>query len=560
MRVFKRVSSRLDQIEVTGSPGGNDPSQNITDLAQGGLVERTGAEQARLTVFGQTVLAEWHRLDVANEVDEDDLPRCLVVVQEAMNFSLEFYARMRAFWAELRKLYDADDLLGSPEALYVVSYLNQEVGGYNPWRSIRANHLNGGVVGEPPDWTRIESQIPNPDGPVHQAIEALSDRIGAAATRATGRISFCRAMELAALEPDDARQALERWGIGEHAQEACLKLLPTSIRSLAVDPNQIESVTELILERWNVVLYGPPGTGKTVTALAVAAEWERRFGRQSVFQVTFHPSYSYEDFVQGFRPKDDPADEFELRPGILLQAVDRAMEQQQTAEAGTEPNRVLVILDEINRGDTSRIFGELISYIEADKRGLPFRLAQSPAKEFIVPRNLYFLGTMNTADKSISLLDVALRRRFAFWSFEPDYEIFARIPSWESVIENIELGALLRSINSRLLAQDIEPDRAIGQAVLKIPAGSAEPLNELRKRVRFDVWPLVAEYCYIDRSKIRAVLGDLVDEAGNLLDLSDESFKEALVSLTTPAVVEPVTDEAIEEMLEESEDFVEEGT
>jgi len=362
-------------------------------------------------------------------------------------------------------------------------------------------------------------------------------------------------MELARLEPDDARVALNSWGISEHAREACLKLLPTSITSLSVEASLVESITRLMLERWNVVLYGPPGTGKTVAALAVAADWEKRFGRESVFQVTFHPSYAYEDFVQGFRPRDDNPAEFELRPGLLLEACERATEYQQVAESGSEPSRVLVVLDEINRGDVSRIFGELISYIEADKRGLAFRLAQSPTKEFAIPSNLYFLGTMNTADKSISLLDVALRRRFAFWSFAPDYGIFARIPSWEQTIDGIDLGRLLRSINLRLMAQDIEVDRAVGQAVLKIVVGSANPLSELRKRIRFDVWPLVSEYCYVDRSKIRAVLGDLVDESGMLLELTDDQFKQALTDLTIAEVAVPL--EPVEEgvaALEEPDD------
>lgn len=287
---------------------------------------------------------------------------------------------------------------------------------------------------------------------------------------------------------------------------------------------QVGKWIDLLLERYNVIFYGPPGTGKTYTALAIDGEWTRRYGLNSVFRVTFHPSYGYEDFVQGFRPAETKPEQFELKPGALLLASERAL-------AIADDGRVLLIIDEINRGDVSRIFGELITYIDSDKRGVTFSLAQSPGKRFQIPGNLFFLGTMNTADRSISLLDVALRRRFAFVEFPPDRRAFDALSGWRREVAGISLGELLSTLNKRLLAEGIEPDRAIGHGLLRISTIAKDPIGELRRRFRYDIVPLIHEYCYLDRSRIRRILGPLVDEEGRLPEVSDGGFLAAVAEL-----------------------------
>jgi 5-methylcytosine-specific restriction enzyme B len=201
------------------------------------------------------------------------------------------------------------------------------------------------------------------------------------------------------------------------------------------DPELVR-LGERLEERKQLILYGPPGTGKTFTARRFLLHWllsaeglnpgeilaepqrsKREWERLStelpgsaaqVTSVTFHPSYGYEDFVEGFRPSAAPGSglRLDLQDGVFLRIC-------KAAAAADSGKRYVLLIDEINRGNLPRIFGELITVIEADKRGMQVTLPQSKQK-FAVPENVYIVGTMNTADRSIRVLDAAIRRRFAF--------------------------------------------------------------------------------------------------------------------------------------------------
>lgn len=305
----------------------------------------------------------------------------------------------------------------------------------------------------------------------------------------------------------------------------------------SVTTSSIESYPEyyqLLESRHNVVFYGPPGTGKTHAALQIACEWERINGPQTVYKVTFHPSYGYEDFVIGYKPKDDGSSSFSLKEGILMIAAERAV------TLAAEGKKVLLLIDEINRGDVARIFGELITYIEVEKRGIGSFLAQRPDSEFSVPQNLYFLGTMNTADKSISLLDVALRRRFAFVDFPADPSSFDRIPSWASSISGISLRRILEHLNERLVSEGIDSDRSVGQALMKVDSSALDPLMMLRQRFQYDIVPLIAEYCHLDRNRMQNVLGGLIDTQGRFSAKTNVEFENALKAWlgTAPSTID----------------------
>lgn len=221
-------------------------------------------------------------------------------------------------------------------------------------------------------------------------------------------------------------------------------------------------------------------------------------------QVTFHPSFSYEDFVRGIRPVatgEDGRTEFRLVDGIFKQICD---------EARAHPTkRYALFIDEINRGNIAKIFGELITLIEPDKRlrigangailggmtvQLPGGSIEAPDPVFGVPDNLDLYGTMNTADRSIALLDIALRRRFEFREMEPHYDLLRKIGE-------IDCAALLRRINDRL-EYLLDRDRRIGHAYVM----KAETLDDLREIFATQIIPLLQEYFFDDLAKVALTL------------------------------------------------------
>lgn len=174
-------------------------------------------------------------------------------------------------------------------------------------------------------------------------------------------------------------------------------------------------IVALLRRKKNIILQGPPGVGKTFIARKLAYEIMREVKDADIEMVQFHQSYSYEDFIQGLRPTQKGG--FDLREGIFYSFCQRAL---------AHPDRpFFFIIDEINRGNLSKIFGELMMLIEVDKRGEKFALKLTYAEDeddrFYVPENLYIIGTMNTADRSLAIVDYALRRRFAFATLKPDY-------------------------------------------------------------------------------------------------------------------------------------------
>ena len=180
---------------------------------------------------------------------------------------------------------------------------------------------------------------------------------------------------------------------------------------LLFDVEHLRNIEKLLDDKRQIILQGPPGTGKTYTARKLA---EYLVGdRERILLVQFHPSYAYEDFVQGFRATligRRPG--FELRNGPLLHA-------RKLAEDEPE-KKVFLIIDEINRGNLAKVFGELYFLLEYRDEEIRLQYSDDPEERFALPKNLYIIGTMNTADRSIARVDLALRRRFYFFEFHPD--------------------------------------------------------------------------------------------------------------------------------------------
>jgi 5-methylcytosine-specific restriction enzyme B len=213
--------------------------------------------------------------------------------------------------------------------------------------------------------------------------------------------------------------------------------------------------------------------------------------------LTFHPSYSYEEFVEGLRPAPVGQGAFELRPvdGVFKRIC---------RDARLNPDRrYVVLIDEINRANIAKVLGELITLLESDKRGMTVILPQS-GEQFSVPANVFIVGTMNTADRSIRLLDVALRRRFAFIELMPNTELL----QGESV-GGLQLDLLLDTINNRIRAK-VGREKQIGHSFFFRNGAIIDDPAELARVFRLEVLPLLQEYCYDDYGMLAEFVGEKI--------------------------------------------------
>lgn len=259
------------------------------------------------------------------------------------------------------------------------------------------------------------------------------------------------------------------------------------------------------------IYYGPPGTGKTHIVQQIIT---RKYETQNYKFVTFHQSYGYEEFVEGLRPVLDGGDQqsdvsYEIRPGVFKELCQLARQ--------TPDKRFAIVIDEINRGNISKIFGELITLIEIDKReGAPNAIEVTlpySGEAFSVPANIDIIGTMNTADRSLALLDTALRRRFDFIPVLPDARDVEDAPlaGLRVAVDNHEINVphLLYAINQRIEAL-YDVDHRIGHAYFTglRSTPEADRFAALRTIFQNRILPLLEEYFFEDWQKIRLVLAD----------------------------------------------------
>lgn len=310
----------------------------------------------------------------------------------------------------------------------------------------------------------------------------------------------------------------------EEIKERLSKLLSKEI----VVTSDLGSIVNSDENERNVILYGPPGTGKTYNSInkalevinnkkyklivennekriKVVAEYKKLVEEGKISFCTFHQSFGYEEFVEGLR--SDLKGGFVPRDGIFKEICKRAKENK-------DENYVLII-DEINRGNISKIFGELITLIEDDKRiggkneievTLPYT-----GERFSVPNNLYIIGTMNTADRSIALIDTALRRRFKFIEYMPQAN---ELPE---DVEGVNLKEFLRVINARI-EYLYDREHTIGHAYFMKKNLTLEDLIEI---MNTKILPLLKEYFYDDFEKIADILGG-VEDGNNILFFKKE--------------------------------------
>lgn len=356
-----------------------------------------------------------------------------------------------------------------------------------------------------------------------------------------------------------------------------------------LDPSFSNRLNHQLERKGQVILYGPPGTGKSYTA-DTFAQWV--VGRESraldpddrIKTVTFHPSFSYEDFIEGYTVSDDSDDTenssttlggisgsegaakgesdspFKLKDGVFkdfCEEAEQAYEEWQAAGRSGSPPSYLFLIDEINRGNLAKVFGELITLIEKSKRGRPAELAHS-GDEFTVPPNVYLIGTMNTADQSIALVDAALRRRFATIPVPPNYDVlydheaypfdsqqeaYDLVQTGRSGFESLLAASVLalEVINLKIIHDsNLDRGKRIGHSYLLPEAWQQPGMREERALTdvwRYDILPLLEEYYFGEFARLMRDIFDtdqspLFDErTQDIGDFDPDTLQGALLEL-----------------------------
>jgi 5-methylcytosine-specific restriction protein B len=301
--------------------------------------------------------------------------------------------------------------------------------------------------------------------------------------------------------PDEPDEPSARRAAGVEPRSTAIELPAASddlARRTHIRREWLQDLIDLLQERQQIILYGPPGTGKTFIAQAVArhiAAWD------AVRLVQFHPSYAYEDFFEGFRPvegADSGTVSLVKAPGPLREIAD---------EARTNLGQpYILIIDEINRANLAKVFGEL--YYLLEYRNGTVRLQYTPGKPFNLPPNVLLIGTMNTADRSIALVDAAIRRRFAFVELHPDEEpVRDVLAGWltDNAAAGDQRAALLSALNDAIGEED--HDFKIGPSYLMKP--NLDKPQALERVWRHDLLPLLEEHYYgrYTRAQVRQIFG-----------------------------------------------------
>lgn len=260
-----------------------------------------------------------------------------------------------------------------------------------------------------------------------------------------------------------------------------------------IDEDGLSKLQSLLQNKKNLILKGAPGVGKTFIADRLAYVMMGEKDDSRVQMIQFHQSYSYEDFIEGYRPKAD-GDGFELKQGPVVKFA---------RKAAHDPERdYFIIIDEINRGNISKIFGELMMLIETDKRGKSVNLLYSSEK-FSVPANLYLIGMMNTADRSLALLDYALRRRFSFYEISPSFENKAFLAYLEKINAPQSMIRVIETVKelNHFITEELGKGFQIGHSYFVGDAFEVDADTRIVEVVEYEVIPQLFEYWFDDEEK-----------------------------------------------------------
>ena len=278
------------------------------------------------------------------------------------------------------------------------------------------------------------------------------------------------------------------------AQEASIDAYTKSdfLDEVYMTEKRYENLVAVLRNKKNIILQGAPGVGKTFAARRLAWSMMGEKDDSRIEFVQFHQNYSYEDFMMGYKPVEDG---FELKYGIFYRFCQKAANQPD--------KEFFFIIDEINRGNMSKIFGELLMLIEKDYRGTKATLAYN-GLSFSVPKNLYIIGMMNTADRSLAMIDYALRRRFSFFEVEPGFDSEGFI-HYQNSLNNETLNELVNKVKD--LNREISLDKSLGKGFCighSYFCGRDVCTEEwLHSIVDYDILPMLSEYWFDDANKLQ---------------------------------------------------------
>lgn len=614
MRKFNNAHTWMKQVADNGTLVlTTDRATDQAKIDLRGNANLLDQASVQFTPLGRLTYNDWVKYGIPDGDDAYEVHRCVLLLKNAILLGDKHYKNFINFWLELRESYSFNHLISTPEHLYFFSYFNKAHNGYNPYDAIRGLGMKDADFPGPIDWGAIKTHYAN-NAQLSTAVDKYKTAIDGIVAR-QGRTNFATALEIIT----NIASALH-----------IISGLPLPEEKKEILRNILKELSNINTMASNLILYGPPGTGKTHNAINHALsivsgrdvneiiaeqkinpsfrikakqEFDDLVKNGQVQFVTFHQSYSYEDFVEGIKsvvnsngdveyriedgifkkicidagkrktpslsfedaydlfvqdvidsngsftlntpvkgkkfnvkisslgnsvaiPQTENATEMTITKsnlkayvehGIIkdwkpyITAIGEYIELKYIAKSTTIDNankKYVLIIDEINRGNISKIFGELITLIEKSKRlgeseEIRVKLTYSGADshdDFGVPNNLFIVGTMNSADKSIALVDTALRRRFEFIEYAADHTLL------NSNIEGINLQELLRTINSRIEIL-LDKDHKIGHAYLI----NVQTKNQLCEIFRNKILPLLEEYFYSDYEKIQLVLGDNPD-------------------------------------------------